>query len=121
MYIFLLQPNLGPLKGELTPVNTMKSTLGGSTIKGSSLGPLRGSLGDSMIQTTNTGPRLSNEGFMRSSAEAYLRRSTDVNICYDFYLISVHDGLIKKPIIISAMIVQSSPHIVQVAIAQIQI
>ncbi|KAK2153752.1 hypothetical protein LSH36_287g01025 [Paralvinella palmiformis] len=74
------QSNLGPLKGELTPVSTMKSTLGGNTMKGSSLGPLRGSLGDSLIQTTNTGPRLSNEGFMRSSAEAYLRRSTDGSI-----------------------------------------
>jgi len=65
----------------------MKSTLGGNTMKGSSLGPLRGSLGDSLIQTTNTGPRLSNEGFMRSSAEAYLRRSTDVRLM--FFLSSV--------------------------------
>ena len=60
----------------------MKSSLGGSGGKGGKggLGPLRGSAGESIIQTSATGPRLSNEGFMRSSAEAYLRGSTDVSI-----------------------------------------
>lgn len=47
-------------------------------------GPLQGRLSargisHEVIQTSATGPRLSNEGAMRSSAEAYLRGSTEVN------------------------------------------
>ena len=73
----------------MTPGNTLRSSLGGSTGKGSQLGPLRGSVGEhGNIQNTATGPRLSNEGPMRTSAENYLMRgSADVRYTCVFYVI----------------------------------
>lgn len=65
---------LNPLKTDGSPASPLKSSL-----KASNLAPLRGSAGEPVVQTS-TGPRLSMEGAMRSSAEAYLRGSTDVCI-----------------------------------------
>ena len=44
---------------------------------------LRGSLGEP-IRLMESGPRLSNEGPMRSSAEAYLKGSTEVCVLFTF-------------------------------------
>ncbi len=70
---------MGPLKVDGAPSNTMRSTLGstGGSKGGGNLGPLRGSGGEAILNTP-TGPRLSTDGPMRSSAEAYLRGSAYV-------------------------------------------
>ncbi len=66
----------GPIGGTLE--RTISGPVGGGIGRGNGLGPLRGSGGEPIINTS-TGLRLSNEGPMRSSAEAYLRGSTDVS------------------------------------------